>query len=83
MVRDDKLEEQGHAIAQMTRNGTAFCVSNERILPVKDALEGKDAISWGNASNRLFVGRGTNMAAAVTQLLEKVAARKRALPPRK
>ena len=59
MVRDDKLEEQGHAIAQMTRNGTAFCVSNERILPVKDALEGKGAISWGNASNRLFVGRGT------------------------
>ena len=48
MVRDDKLEEQGHAIAQMTRGGTAFCVSNDRILPTQDALEGKGAISWGN-----------------------------------
>jgi hypothetical protein len=80
MVRNDELEEQGHAIAQMTRRGSQFCVSNQHILPVKDALEGKDAISWGNASNRLFVGRGTTMAAAVAQLLEKVAARKRALP---
>jgi hypothetical protein len=80
MVRNDELEEQGHAIAQMSRRGTQFCVSNQQILPVKDALEGKDAISWGNAGNRLFVGRGTTMAAAVAQLLERVAARKRALP---
>ena len=80
MVRNDELEESGHAIAQMTRRGTQFCISNQHILPVKDALEGKDAISWGNASNRLFVGRGTTMAAAVANLLERVAARKRALP---
>ena len=31
MVRNDKLEEQGHAIARMTRGGTAFCVSNQLI----------------------------------------------------
>jgi hypothetical protein len=66
----------------MTRRGTQFCISNQHILPVKDALEGKDAIPWGNASNRLFVGRGATMAAAVAQLLERVAARKRALPPK-
>ena len=54
MVRNDKLEEAGHAIAQMSRNGKPFCVSNEHILPVKDALEGKDAILWGDQSNRLL-----------------------------
>ena len=80
MVRNDELEESGHAIAQMTRRGTQFCISNQNILPVKDALEGKDAISWGDPSNRLFVGRGGTMAAAVAQMLERVAARKRALP---
>lgn len=79
MVRNDELEEQGHAIAQMTRGGTAFCVSNERILQTKDALEGKGAISWGNPKNRLFVGSGASMTAAVDKMLEKVAARKRAL----
>jgi hypothetical protein len=57
MVRNDELEEQGHAIAQMTRGGTPFCVSNERILLTHDALEGKGAISWRNPQNRLFVGK--------------------------
>jgi hypothetical protein len=63
----------------MSRNGKPFCVSNEHILPVKDALEGKDAIVWGDQSNRLFVGSGRTMDAAVAQLLDRVAARKRAL----
>lgn len=79
MVRTDKLEEAGHAIAQMHRNGTQFCVSNQDILPTRDALEGKDAITWGDTSNKLFVGKGPTMAEAVAQMLKRVAAHKRTL----
>jgi len=79
MVRDDKLEEQGHAIARMTRGGKAFSVSNQVIVQVKNALVGPDAIKWGNQSNPLFVGDGRTMETAVDKMLEKVAARKKVL----
>jgi hypothetical protein len=79
MVRNDQLEEQGHAIARLTRGGKAFCVSNQLIEQTKNALVGPGAISWGNQNNPLFVGDGRTMDAAVDKLLEKVAARKRAL----
>lgn len=79
MVRDDKLEEQGHAIARMTRGGKAFSVSNQVIVQVKNALVGAGAIKWGNQSNPLFVGDGRTMETAVDKMLEKVAARKKVL----
>ena len=78
MVRNDKLEEQGHAIARMTR-GAPFCVSNQFIQKTKNALVGKGAIQWGNQANPLFVGDGKTMDDAVDKMLEKVAARKQAL----
>ena len=83
MVRNDQLEEQGHAIARMTRNGLAFSVSNQLIVKTKNALVGKDAIAWGNQSNPLFVGDGPTMDRAVDKMLEKVAARKQVLSRQK
>ena len=82
MVRDDKLDEQGHAIARMTR-GAPFCVSNQFIEKTKNALVGKGAIQWGNQANPQFVGDGPTMDAAVDKMLEKVAARKAALARKK
>ena len=82
MVRNDKLEEQGHAIARMTR-GAPFCVSNQMIENTKNALVGKGAIQWGNQANPLFVGDGKTMDEAVDRMLEKVAARKEALARKK
>ena len=82
MVRNDKLEEQGHAIARMTR-GAPFCVSNQMIENTKNALVGKGAIQWGNQANPLFVGDGKTMDDAVDRMLEKVAARKEALARKK
>ena len=79
MVRDDRLEEQGHAIARMTRGGKAFSVSNQVIVQVKNALVGPDAIQWGNQSNPLFVGDGRTMDSAVDKMMEKIAARKKVL----
>lgn len=83
MVRNDKLEEQGHAIARMTRNGQAFSVSNGIVVASANALVGKGAIAWGNQSNPLFVGDGKTMDAAVDKMMEKIAARKRVLERRK
>ena len=83
MVLADKLEEQGHAIARMTRGGAPFCVSNQFIEKTKNALVGKGAIQWGNQANPLFVGDAGTMDAAVDKMLEKVAARKRVLERRK
>jgi hypothetical protein len=79
MVRSDQLEEQGHAIARMSRGSKAFCVSNQVIVETKNALVGPGAISWGNQSNPLFVGDGRTMDAAVDKMLEKIAARKKVL----
>jgi len=79
MLRDDRLEERGHANARMTRGGKALSVSNQVIAQVKNALVGRDAIKWGNQSNPLFVGDGRTMDAAVDKMLEKVAARKKVL----
>jgi hypothetical protein len=83
MVLNDQLEEQGHAIARMTRGGTAFCVSNQTIELTKNALVGKGAIVWGDQSKPLFVGDGATMDAAVDKMMAKVAARKQALTKRK
>jgi len=79
MVRSDTLDEQGHAVARMTRRGTAFCVSNASIVPTKNALVGPGAIAWGNQQNPLFVGEGPTNEAAVKNLLAKVAEYKRRL----
>jgi hypothetical protein len=83
MVRNDELEEQGHAIARMTRGGKAFCVSNQTIELTKNALVGPGAIKWGNQSNPLFVGDGATMDAAVDKMMAKVAARKAVLARQK
>jgi hypothetical protein len=83
MVLHDQLEEQGHAIARMTRGGQAFSVSNQTIELTKNALVGKGAIVWGNQSNPLFVGDGAPMDAAVDKMMAKVAARKQVLTRRK
>jgi len=83
MVLTDRLEEQGHAIARMTRGGAPFCVSNESIEKTKNALVGKGAIQWGNQADPLFVGNGGTMDVAVDKMLEKVAARKKILERRK
>jgi hypothetical protein len=76
MVRNDQLEESGHAVAQLSRKGKSVCVSNERILPTKNALVGSGAIQWGNPKNPLFVGVGATMAAAVKDMMKKVQKRK-------
>jgi hypothetical protein len=83
MVRNGRFDEQGHAIARMTRGGTAFSVSNDVIVPTKNALVGKGAISWGDPSKTLFVGEGRTMDAAVDNLLAKLAARRRVLESRR
>ena len=59
MVRADKLDEQGHAIARMTRAGTAFCVSNQLIEKTKNALVGNGAIR-GAPGQSTFVGDGAH-----------------------
>ncbi|HET9649246.1 MAG TPA: hypothetical protein VFP34_13605, partial [Microlunatus sp.] len=79
MVLNQRFDEQGHAIARMTRSGTAFCVSNDVIIQTKNALVGKGAISWGDTSKPMFVGDGATMDAAVDSLLAKLAARRRVL----
>ncbi|HEU5484399.1 MAG TPA: hypothetical protein VFU98_05795, partial [Microlunatus sp.] len=79
MVRADQLDEQGHAIARMTRAGQAFCVSNQQVELTANALTGPGAISWGTSGNPAYIGNGRTMNAAVDDLLEKVAARKRKL----
>jgi len=79
MVRNDRLDEQGHAIARMTRNGAAVSVSNDSIVLSKNAMIGKDAIVWGNQVNPLFVGDGTSTQEATQAMMKKVAARKRRL----
>ena len=83
MVLNGRFDEQGHAIARMTRGGTAFSVSNDVIVKTKNALVGKGAISWGDQSKTLFVGEGRTMDAAVDDLLAKLAARRRVLERRK
>ncbi|GAA3626422.1 hypothetical protein [Microlunatus ginsengisoli] len=83
MVRSGRFDEQGHAIARMTRGGTAFSVSNDVIVPTANALVGKGAISWGDTSKLMIVGDGKTMDAAVDDLLAKIAARRRVLERRK
>jgi hypothetical protein len=63
-------------VAQLSRKGKSVCVSNERILPTKNALVGSGAIQWGNPKNPLFVGVGATMAAAVKDMMKKVQKRK-------
>ena len=82
MVRDDKLDEQGHG-HRPDDSGAPFCVSNQFIEKTKNALVGKGAIQWGNQANPLFVGDGKTMDDAVDQMLKKVAARKQSLARKK
>lgn len=83
MVLNGRFDEQGHAIARMTRGGTALSVSNDVIVPTANALVGKGAIQWGDTTKLLIVGDGKTMDAAVDDLLAKIAARRRVLERRK
>ena len=83
MVLAGRFDEQGHAIARMTRAGTAFSISNDVIVPTANALVGKGAVTWGDTSKLLIVGDGKSMDAAVDDLMAKIAARRRVLERRK
>jgi uncharacterized protein DUF4157 len=79
---DDLLNntiDDGHALAQLTRNGEQFFVSNDLVVKKEKDGIGPDAVAWTKKDAPLHKASGSTNAAALAALIDQLAKKRQAL----
>ncbi|PWB55636.1 MAG: hypothetical protein C3F18_05515 [Nitrosomonadales bacterium] len=73
--------DDAHALAQISRNGRRFFVSNDSVVDSEQEGIGPNAVAWTRPDNPIYIGRGNSVAAALRSVQQRMSQRIRQLGP--